>query len=109
MPLPDAGIGLPRYGPNISRHAAFAIERAHSLRAVIPGFAGVNGLSRSAHIHSTDIVKLGYARESILLEGNAAIGVQKVGLIAVDEVLDAMEIFDLPTVGRDAAHRLCRL
>jgi hypothetical protein len=56
-----------------------------------------------------DVVDLGDGGVAVLVEGDAAVGVEEVGLVPVDEVLDAAEVLELPAVRRDAAHRFCFL
>ncbi len=51
-----------------------------------------------------DVVEIGYEGEAVLVEGDAAVGVEDVGLVLVDEVLDAVEVLELPAVGGYAAH-----
>jgi hypothetical protein len=55
----------------------------------------------------TDVVELGYCGVAVLVEGDAAVGVEEVGLVLVDEVFDAAEVLELPAIGGDAAHGLC--
>ncbi len=50
------------------------------------------------------VVELGYGGEAVFVEGDAAVGVEEVGLVLVEEVFDAVEVLELPPGGSGAAH-----
>ena len=99
VPAADAGIGLPRVGQDVAGHAALDIERAGALLAILLGLAGVEAVG---HL----VVVVGDQLVAPLAERNAAIGVEQVGLVLVDQVLHAEEVETLPGIGSLAAHGL---
>ncbi len=68
--------------------------------------AEVDGFDFAVVFGGADVIELGDGGVAVFVEGDAAVGVEKIGLVLVDEVLDAMEVLQLPSVGGDAAHGL---
>ena len=99
VPVADAGVGLPWGRGDAVEDATFAIEGAGADGAVLGGFAEVDGLDFAIVFGGAHVVDLGYGGVAVLVEGDAAIGVEEVGLVLVDEVLDAAEVLKLPAVG----------
>src|ERR1035437_6032679 len=101
VPAADAGIGLPGIGLYVAGHAALDVEGAGSLLAVLFVLAGVD-----AGRHA--VVVVGDQFVAPLAERNAAIVIEQVGLVLVDQVLYAQEVEPLPGIGGFAAHSLWR-
>src|ERR1035437_9798512 len=100
MPAADAGIGLPGIGLYVAGHAALDVEGASSLHAILLVLAGVDAGGHPVVIVGDEFV-------APLAERNAAIGIEQVGLVIVDQVLYAQEVEALPGIGGFPAHRLC--
>src|ERR1035441_10173277 len=99
VPAADAGVGLPGIGQDVAGHAAFDVERAGSLFAILLGLAGIDA---GGHL----VVVVGDQFVAPLAERDATIGIEEVGLVVVDQVLYAQEVEALPGIGGHAAHRL---
>jgi len=107
VPVADAGVGLPWECGDAVEDAAFAVEGAGADGAVVGLLAEVDGFDFAVVFGGADVVDLGDGGVAVLVEGDAAVGVEEVGLVLIDEIFDAAEVLQLPSVGRDAAHGLC--
>ncbi len=107
MPLADAGVGLPGAGIDLVEDAALVVDDAGgAVGAVGEGFAEVDGLGFAAVGVGAYVVESSdHGGEGCTPRGlDAAVGVEEVGLVLIEEVFDAVEVLELPPVGCDAAH-----
>jgi hypothetical protein len=73
--------------------AALEVQHARAGLAILFALAGVHRLV------GFGIVEVRHQVQPVLLEGQRAVGIEKVGLIAVHQILDAVEPVALPAIG----------
>jgi hypothetical protein len=91
VPVADAGIGLPGIRPDFVHTAALQIQRARALLAIPPVLTGVDRFHAAAVAFGADVVVMRQEAEPVSVERDAAIGVEKIRLMLVDQIFDAVE------------------
>src|SRR5438876_11349852 len=99
MPVADAGVGLPRIGPDVLHHTTFNIERAGAHGAVFGMLAGVDRFNFSAMAMRVRIVIVREHIQTMLLKWKRTVAVQEIRMMLVHQVLDAQKPFALPRLG----------
>ena len=81
---------------NSTGDAALQIQNASSGLAVDRPLAGVNGFDMASVDLGACVVVVRHHGQAVFLVVDAAIGVEQVGLVVIDQVLDALIVVQLP-------------